>query len=250
MFGFVRGIFVSTIMFFGCNLSSLNPLECVLMNNQEWKVRPEIVGVNSSEPVFYPFSVKTIKSSGICKNINDPYAKLCVPDVVKNINIKVFNLMSRTNETRHIEWHETCKCKCKLDASVCNNKQRWNKCMCECKELIDKGTCDKGFIWNPSNCQYECDKSCDVGDYLDYENYVDKLVEECTENIEETRLVEITSAKKENMHKCSYCTLCIVLFSILFTINIGSGTYFVYSHSYLKIDVTRVKFGIRTQTRI
>ena len=48
----------------------------------------------------------------------------CVPDVVKNINIKVFNLMPRTNETRHVKWHETCKCKCRLDASVCNSKQR------------------------------------------------------------------------------------------------------------------------------
>ena len=45
---------------------------------------------------------------------------MCVPDVVKNLNVKVFNLMSRTNETRHIKWHETCKCKCRLDASVCN----------------------------------------------------------------------------------------------------------------------------------
>ena len=45
-----------------------------------------------------------------------------------------------------------CKCKCRLDASVCNNKQRWNddKCRCECKELIDKGVFDKGSIWNPS----------------------------------------------------------------------------------------------------
>ena len=58
--------------------------------------------------------------------------------------------MSRTNETRYIEWHETCKCECKFGENVCNNKQRWNKnkCRCECKELIDKGVCDKGFIWN------------------------------------------------------------------------------------------------------
>ena len=55
---------------------------------------------------------------------------MCVPDVVKNINVKVFNLMSRTNETRHKKWHETCKCKCRLDASVCNNKQRWNDDKC------------------------------------------------------------------------------------------------------------------------
>ena len=96
----------------------------------------------------------------------------CVPDVVKNLNVKVFNLMSRTNETRHIEWHETCKCKYRLGANVCNNKQRWNedKYRCECKELIDKGVCYKGFIWNPSNCESECDKSCDIGEYSDYEN--------------------------------------------------------------------------------
>ena len=103
------------------------------------KVRPEIINVNSDEPVFYHFSIKTSKCSGSCNNINDPYAKMCVPDAVKNLNVKVFNLMSRTNETRHIKWHETCKCKCRLDASVCNNKQHWNydKCRCECKELIN-----------------------------------------------------------------------------------------------------------------
>ena len=102
--------------------------------------------------------------------------------------------MSRTNETRHVEWNETCKCKCRLDGSVCNNKQRWNedKCRCECKEIIDKGVYDKVFIWNPSNCECECYKSCDFSEYLDYKNckcekrLVDKIVEECTDNAEET----------------------------------------------------------------
>ena len=76
------------------------------------------------------------------------------------------------NETRHIEWHEVCKCECTFWANICNNKQRSNrdKCRFECKESIDKGVCDKGFIWNPSNCECECDKACDVGEYLDYEN--------------------------------------------------------------------------------
>ena len=93
--------------------------------------------------------------------------------------------MSRTNETRRIKRHETCKCICKLDASVFNNKQRCNKdkCTCECKELVGKGICNAGFIWNPSNCECECDKSRDIGEYLDYKNckcrkkLVDKLVE-------------------------------------------------------------------------
>ena len=81
-------------------------------------------------------------------------------------------MLSRTNETRHIKWHETCKCKCRLDESVCNNKQRWNedKYMWACKELFAKGRGNKQFFWNPSNRECECDKSCDIGEYLDYSN--------------------------------------------------------------------------------
>ena len=59
------------------------------MNNQEWKIRPEIVNLNSDEPVLFPCSIKTSKCSGSCNNINDPFVKLCVPDVVKNINLKL-----------------------------------------------------------------------------------------------------------------------------------------------------------------
>ena len=92
------------------------------MNNQECKIRTKIIYITKNEPLFYPYSIEINKCSGSCNNINDPNAKLCVSDVAKNINVKVFNLMSRTNETRHIEWHETCKCICKLDASVCNNR--------------------------------------------------------------------------------------------------------------------------------
>ena len=60
----------------------------------------QTVNFNSDEPVFFPFSIKTSKCSGSCNNINDAYAKICVSDVIKNLNVKVFNLMSRTNETR------------------------------------------------------------------------------------------------------------------------------------------------------
>ena len=220
------------------------------------KVRLQIVNINSDEPVFYPLA-KASKCSGCYGNINDPYAKMCVPDVVKNLNVKVFNLMSRTNETRHIEWHETCKCKCRLDPSVCNHKKRWNneKCRCQCKELIDKGS-----IWNPSNCEYECDKSCDFGEYLDHENcncmkkLVDELVErssteECTENVEEAKAAEITLFEHDNKCVCSY-TICVVLAEISLAISIGIGAYFAYKHInhwYLKKDVIRIKFGTRTQ---
>ena len=102
--------------------------------------------------------------------------------------------------------------------------------------MINKCVCNKGFIRNPSNCECKCEKLCNVGEYLDYVNckcrkrLVDKLAEESTENVEEVKL-----AKNENKHKCSSCTLYIVLFSIIFMINVGIDTYFVY-YKYINCD--------------
>ena len=121
MFVFIKKVFhIGSLIL--PSLVSATPLSCISMNNQACKVRPEIINVNNKEPVFYPFSIKASKFSGSCNNINDPYAKMCGPDVVKDLNIKVFSLMLKTNERRHIKWHETCKCKCILGASVCNNE--------------------------------------------------------------------------------------------------------------------------------
>ena len=93
--------------------------------------------------------------------------------------------MSRTNELRHIKWQKACKCKCRLDASVSNNKQCWNKdkCKFECK----------GFNWNP--CECECNKSSNIGKYLEYENckytgrFINKLAEECNEKTDRSEMI-------------------------------------------------------------
>ena len=230
-------------MYFG-NLSNVNSLECVSMKNQECKVRPEIVDINSNNPIFYPFSIKVNKCNGNCNNINDPYARICIPDTVNNLDAKAFNVISRTNETRHIKWHETCKCICRLDKFIYNNKQRWNKdkCRCECKELIDKGVCDKGFIWNPSSCECECDKTCNIGEYLDYKNckcrrkLLDSLVDECTKTIEE---VNVTRTGNENSYyECNSCTVYIVFMIVILTIFIGIIIYFVYYNwPFIKFDI-------------
>ena len=113
MFRFIKEIILMGLAFLS-SLVSATPLSCISMSNEAWKVRPEVINLNCNESLFYPFSI-----------------------------------MSRTNETRHIKWHESCRCKCRLDTDVCNNKQRWNdhKCRCECKELVDKGACDKGYTW-------------------------------------------------------------------------------------------------------
>ena len=144
VFGFVKKVFFIGLAILS-NFTNTSSLSCISMNNQPYKAKPQTVNVNSNNPIFYPFSIKTSKCSGNCNNINNPYARICVPDIIKNLNIRVFNLMSLTNETRHIEWHETCKCKCRLNAIICNNKQRWNKnkCRCECKELIMYAICDR-----------------------------------------------------------------------------------------------------------
>ena len=171
------------------NLVVTKALECVLVVNEKCMARLKIINKNANEPVFYPLSIKVNKCSGDCNTINDPMAKLCVPVVIKGLNVKVFNMMARINETRKVVWHETCKCVCRLTSAICNDKQDWNanKCVCECKEdLVSKLVCYKGYMWNPSTCMCECDKLCEVGQYLDYKNcacrkkLIDDLIEQCT----------------------------------------------------------------------
>ena len=244
MFSFVKKVFVLGLTVLSSSITGA--LNCVSMNNQECKVRPKIVNINSNNPMFYPFSIRVDKCSGNCNSINDPYAKICVPDTVKDLNVRVFNLMSRTNEMRHIKWLETCKCICRLDKIISNSKQTWNedKCRYECKELIDKGLCDKGYVWNPINCECECDKSCNIDEYLDYSSckcrkkLIDQLVEECTENIDETKLVSITVGNKNN-DKCRSYVLYMVLFWIFFVISCGTIICIVY-HWY----VNRIKYNL------
>ena len=224
-------------------------LNWVSMNNQECKVRPKIADVSSNNPIFYRFSVKINRCSGNCNSINDPYAKICVPDIVKNLNVKVFNLMSRTDETKSIKSHETCKCISRLNKIICKNKQRWNKDQyrCECKELIDKGVCDKAFILNPSNCKCECDKSCNTSQYLDYLDceckkiLIDLIVEKCIGyDYDKTKLVNVTDNKTkivnitDNQTKIvketvkNSCKVYIALTIVSIVISTVDTIYFVY----------------------
>ena len=226
------------------------------MNNQACIARPEIININSNNPIFYPFSVKINRCSGNYNNINDPHARICIPDTVKKLNVKVFNLMSLTNETRSIEWHETSKCKCRLNETICNNKQRWNKdkCRSECKELINKGVCDKGYLFNTSNCECEYDKSwnINISQYLDCSDckpkkkLIDPLIEECTENDDKTKIVNITVKNKN-----SSCKVYLVLMTVVFTSFTGVTIYFVYYNwSFIKNNIFCIKSNAYKETLI
>ena len=211
--------------------------ECVSVTNQECVARPKIIDVNKNEIVFYPLSTKVNECSGNCNNINDPMVKLCVPDIIKDMNIKVFNMLTRINETRKITWHETCKCICRFTKAVCNDKQEWdeNKCKCECKEdLTDKLICDKGYMWNLSTFTCDCDKYCEIGQYLDYENcvcrkkLVDYLVKQCN-SIASIGLIE----KKESLRVNIYLIL-FIIFLILCVLLIAGLIYYYRKNSNKK----------------
>ena len=160
------------------NIIKVKTLKCMSVTNQQCKPRPKIIDVNTvSEPVYYPYSVLINRCSGSCNDLKNPMAKFSVPDITKSINMKVYNLLMRANETKNVLWHETYKCVCRLTSAVCNKKQIWNSdtCTCDCNEdFTDKMVCKKGYLWNPSTCACECDMWCKPAQYLDYKNCVCK----------------------------------------------------------------------------
>ena len=118
------------------------------------------VNINLNVALFNPFTVSVIKCGRSCSIINHPYAQLCVPNKVKNMNVKVFNLMSVVNESRFLVQNESCQCKCGINESLCNSKQKWNhnECRCECKELDDSVSCKNDYMCNHRMCDCKCNK--------------------------------------------------------------------------------------------
>ena len=109
----------------------------------------------------YPYHIKVNRCNGNCNNIPNPHSRLCIPDIVKNVTVEIFDLILQQNKTKQIIFHESCKCICRLDPIVCNNKQNWNKEKCRCECLVNK-KCDYDFIWNVSNCKCEYRKKKQV----------------------------------------------------------------------------------------
>ena len=156
------------------SILKVNTLECLSVINRECMPRPKIIDVNEGvgEALLYPYNVLVNICSGSCDMLDDPMAKLCVLNVVKRVNMKVYNFLMRLNETRNVLWHESCKCVCRLNSSVCNSKQIWNSDTCTCDSNEDFA----GIMpCNPSTCSCECDMWCKPGQYLDYKNVFVKI---------------------------------------------------------------------------
>ena len=210
-------------------------LECVSVVNQKCMSRPKILDVNEGvdEALFYPYNVLVNKYSGSCNTLNDPMAKMCVPNIVKRVNMKIYNFLMRLNETRNVLWHESCKCVCRLNSSVCNSKQIWNSdtCRCDCNEdFAGIISCDKGYTWNPSTCACECDMWCKPDQYSDYKKCVCKnkligrVISECTSLINETMMNNRDNIANDN----TITNIFIGLFSVVMFIGIVGLCVFAY----------------------
>ena len=105
----------------------------------------------------FPYKIKVDKCAGSCNDVNNPYFKVCLPDSVKNISVKVFNLIPQKKVLRNVSFHKSCKCGCLLEERVCNNKQKWNKdkCRCECLKIENYSN---SFSWNVVDCRCESKK--------------------------------------------------------------------------------------------
>ena len=119
-------------------ISAVSP-NCLLLKDQKCEVRKMIV---DNDYMTFPYQIKVDKCVGSCNDVENPYFKVCLPDIVKNISVKVFDLISGKNVLKNVSFHESCKCTCLLDKKVCDNKQKWNKekCRCECLEIKE---CEK-----------------------------------------------------------------------------------------------------------
>ena len=104
---------------------------CYSIDNQECKIRLEIISVNNKEPIFYLYKIKINSCMGSCNTIDDPFRKTCFSNDIENIGLKAFNLVTQNNNTINIKKHKSCGCKCKLNKDTCNNKQIWDKDTCK-----------------------------------------------------------------------------------------------------------------------
>ena len=215
--------------------------------------RPKILNVNEGigEALFYPYNILVNKCSGSCNMLDNPMVRLCVLNIIKNINMKIYNFLTRLN----VLWYESCKCVCRLNSSVWNSKQIWNSgtCRCDCNEdFTGIISCNKEYTWNPSACGCQCDMWCKPGQYLDNKKCICKnkligrVISECTSLINETIMNNKNNIADDN----STTNIFIGLFSVRMFAGIVCLCVFAYfkwingkqlfKKNILIIEITRV----------
>ena len=183
-------------------------------------VRPTLIDLNHVELNYYSFMVSLGKCSWSCSSADELSTKICVPSKTKDINVKLFNMITNKNEAKAMVKHISRDCKCKFNSATCNSNKKLNNdpCQCECKKY---GKCKNGYRWNPSTC------FCGNGKYLkivgdisviasDEIKYVMDIV---LTNVANTITTNVTIIVSINFHKkVRYKIDCYILHTILLVI--------------------------------
>ena len=178
MFGFIKIVLILVL------ISTVNSSKCISLKNQECNVRKVIV---DNKYMANPYKIKVNRCVGSCNNINNPHLKVCIPDNTKNVTVKMFDLMTLTNTTKQVQFHESCKCVCKINSSVCSEKQRLNENKCRCECLVNK-KCQNDSVWNYSNCECEFAKVSKLISEEECEEIIDDITQNKTVSV--TKYVE------------------------------------------------------------
>ena len=154
-------MFIELLSFSGSLATKLMSL-----NNEKCKTRPFIIDLNPVELKYYPYIITLDKCNGSCNTRSEISGRICVLNKTENVNLMVFNLITKTNEQKKLSIFcqkkpISCKCKCKFDGKKCNSNKIWNnyKCRCKCK-IPRKDVCKKVYIWNPAT--YSCENAGNI----------------------------------------------------------------------------------------
>ena len=185
-------------------------------------IQPTVIYLHPNEysqELHYLFVVKLGRCVGISNNFNDLSDKVCFPNKTEDLNLSVFNMITRINESKVLAKHLSCKSKCKFDGRKCSSEQLWSNenCRCECKK---RHACEKDYILNPVAC------SCKNGKHLesileDSAITWDKIIESYDEeteaipiNFNETKV----ACKTQSFYNLLAILIIIIALSLVFTV--------------------------------
>ena len=202
-------------------ISTANSLKCISLKNQECRIRKTII---NNDYIAFPYKIGAKKCIGSCDDINNPNSKVCIPDIVKNVSIKVFDLVYNKNKTKLIKFHESCKCNCLINSNVCNNKLKWSneKCRCECLKIEN---CENSYFWDFINCKCGNGKisELNVEDECDYVTTIDDSVLTTGNNV---LIIKTITKQIEN---CKPFVASSILFASVSVIVTGIVVYFCFN---------------------
>ena len=186
-------------------------------------VRPTIIDMNPVELKYYPFMISLNKCAGSCNVLSK---KICVPKETKYINVKAFNIITNKDEAKAMAENISCACKCKLNSTKCNSKQKWTNKTCQC-ERKNSRKCNEDYSWNPGAC------ICENSKYL--KSVADISVTECDEIV---IVMDIVSTKKANTTKTKMINNIVKNITSTASINCHSKNVrdFAHSFNYVTID--------------